>query len=110
MGTLDGAVLIRDASVVAGRGVIPLFCDLADPGCQFPAAKDAETGTGGEIGAQYRRAQLLAAVRRVRNGQPGSSCFFARQRPLQAAPVHLDAEARLEGSRHFGVVNWGLRL
>src|ERR1700693_3612608 len=66
-------------SIVAARRLgMELGPEGAGPGCKAPATKDAETGTGGEIGAHSRGAQLLVAVRRVRDGQPGSICFFLR--------------------------------
>src|SRR3979490_3343736 len=90
-----------DASVVSGRGSSHLSATSRIQAAKSRRRRTPRPGQADEIGAQYRRAQLLAAVRRVPNGQPGSSCFFARQRPLQAAPVHLDAEARLEGVQTF---------
>ena len=61
-------------------GLLP---ECSDPCCQAPAAKNAETGTGGEVGTQYGAAQLLVAVRGARrcDDQAGLSGFFCAPAP-----------------------------
>ena len=66
--------------VAAGRHDMEFLPECSDPCCQAPAAKNAETGTGGKLGTQYGGAQLLVTVRgvRQRNDQAGVSRFFLR--------------------------------
>src|ERR1700738_382692 len=68
--------------VVADRLGMELLPECSDPRRQAPAAKNAETGTGGELGTQYGVAQLLVAIRGVRRrgNQAGMSRFFLRAR------------------------------
>ncbi len=65
--------------VAAGRLGMRLLPECLDPCCQAPAAKNAETGVGGELGTQYSDAQLLVAGRGVRrrDDQAGVSLFFS---------------------------------
>jgi hypothetical protein len=59
--------------VAAGRCGTGLLAECSHPCCHAPAAKNAETGTGGELGTQYLAAQLLVAVggARRRDDQAG---------------------------------------
>ena len=57
--------------------------ECTDPRRQAPAAKNAETGTGGELGTQYGGAQLLVVAPDVRrrSNQAGMSRFFCAPAP-----------------------------
>src|ERR1700730_995672 len=101
----------REPVVAAGRfgmGPVPM---CSDPCCQAPAAKNAETGTRGELGTQYSGAQILVAVRCVRrtDDQVGLSRFFlrasarSRLRRCTLMPKRVSI-----ASRHCKVVSSGL--
>ena len=86
------------------------------PECPHPcrqalAAKNAETGTGGELGTQCRGAQLLVAVRGVRrrDDQAGLSRFFLRASARsRLRRCTLTPKRASIASRHCEVVSSGL--